>query len=464
MFSGLVELGTGGEILPDVALSWEISEDGRRYVFHLREDVHWSDGQQVTAEDFEYSIIQLLDPKIESYEVRELFVVKNAKAYHQSEISDPGKIGVKALDPLTLEVELDSPASYFLYQLVNLLPIPKHVAEVLGESWADWEKIVTNGPFQPESIQLGNSILLRRNPNYHGRFPGNLKRIEIRSIPAKLPVSELVEFMIEMYELDRVDFMSIHDEVSYMRHQHAEEYNSEPIPGLYFFVFDRSRPPFDDPKVCKGFALALDKEKMAKEVPGKFQFPATGGFVPPGIPGHSSEIGLPYDPHQARQLLAEAGYPGGKGFPNLNIIWNTEDKILENILSQWMENLNIEVTLEIVGYEEASQEIRRMNLYFIGWHASILDPDNFLRVCIREARPSWRNETFDQLLKLASRTLDQGERIQLYQAADKILIEEAVVIPVYYAQAHYLVKPWVKIPIGRIGDWIFKDIIIEPHE
>jgi oligopeptide transport system substrate-binding protein len=407
--------------------------------------------------------MQLLDPNIEGYDARELFVIKNAKAFHLGEITDYDDVGVRSVNPVTLEVELSSSASYFLYLLANIFPIPKHVVEANSESWADWEKIVINGPFQPESIKSGESITLVRNPTYNGRFPGNLQKVQISLMKFQQDESEGMGVRLDMYKKDRVDILRIGDEISRTRHQHAEEYISEPIPGLYFFAFDPSQAPFDDRKVRKAFALALDKGKMVEEISGALLYPAYGGFVPLGIPGHSPGIDLPFNPAKARQLLAEAGYPGGEGFPSHKIAWVMEDQSLENLFTQLLDNLNVEVTLEVMDYEKAFIEARQRKLFYVGWRASILDPDNFLRVCIREALPSWRNENYDRLLEEAKSTLDQDERIQLYHAADKLLIEEAVVIPIDYTQAHYLIKPWVKIPVGTIGEWNFKDVIIEPH-
>jgi ABC-type oligopeptide transport system substrate-binding subunit/class 3 adenylate cyclase len=463
IFSGLVEQGRGGEILPDVARSWEISEDGRKYVFHLRDDVLWSDGQKVTAGDFEFTFLRLLDPGAESFVKRELFDVKNARAYHQGEITDAGDVGIRALDPATFEIELTQPASYFLYILANMFPVPKHLVEDLGKSWVDLDRIVTNGPFHLRSIQSADAILLAKNPSYHGRFPGNLQQVHIKQISHQMPPGEYSELIDELYQTASIDAMIVPEEKYGLCHQLAEDHHSEPVPGLYFFVLDNSCPPFDDARVRRAFALALDKTKIAKEIPGGFRFPATGGFVPPGIPGHSTGIGLPFDPDQAQKLLAEAGFPRGKGFPELEVVWDVEGKILRNILSQWKDHLNVEVRLRLVEAREVFREARRSKLYYIGWRASYLDPDNFLRVCIREALPQMNEEAYDRLLEKANVTLDQSERIQLYQAADKLLMEHAAIIPIDYFQAHFLVKPWMKIPAGRIQEWCLKDVILEPQ-
>jgi oligopeptide transport system substrate-binding protein len=463
MFSTLVEQGSGGEIIPDVAQSWEISEDGRRYVFHLRNDVLWSDGTQVTAEDFVYRWKRTLDPATEAHigKASMLYDIKNARAYNNGEISEPDQVGVRAIDKLTLEVELEKPASYFLHQMVQV-PIPRHMVETHGESWAHWEKIVTNGPFQPESFQRGEAITLVRNPNYHGQFLGNLQGVQIKFM--ELQLAEGVELSYEMYKADSIDIVTLHEETFHTRHKHAEEYNSKPMPDLFFVGFDTSQPPFDDIRVRRAFASTLDKEKLANEVLDGYWYPATGGFVPPAIPGHSPGIGLPYNPSQAQSLLAQVGYPEGRGLPELTIGLFRTSKTVDYLRTQWLDNLNVEVILEILERGKYHNGLHNTNMYFRGSMCTIPDPDDFLRVSIRNNLPYWQNETYEQLLENARRTLDQSDRIRLYQAADKLLIEEAVVIPIAYVQMHYLIKPWVKLPAGGIGLWHWwKNVIIEPH-
>ncbi len=462
MFSGLVQIGAGWEIIPDVAQSWEISEDGRRYLFHLRDDVYWSDGVQVTAVDFAYSLKRILDPatKAPIGVVSFFYDIKNARAYNKGEISEPDRLGVKAIDKLTLEVELGRAASYFLQMLINLYPIPSYVVETHGNAWTDLEHIVTNGAFQMESYVHGESISLVRNPTYHGRLSGNLERIEVR-LTEKLSSPEEV---VELYEGDRIDGMYLTDTTYHIRRSFAEEYVTEPCNGLFFVAFDTNRPPFDDLRVRRAFVMAVDRERLANEILDGAVDPATGGLVPPITPGHSPGISLTCDPSQARQLLAQAGYPDGRGFPEIELVWTRSRRtILEYLKSQWMANLNVEVGLEFTYLKKLLTMFHRKNVYFTGWDADYPDPDSILRVGIRFNVPSWRNDQYDQLLREAQRTMVQADRIRLYQEADRLLIENAVVMPITYDRHHYLIKPWVKLPLGGIGYWSIKNVIIEPH-
>ncbi len=459
MFSGLVEMGAGWEIIPDMAQRWEISEDGCRYVFHLRDDVTWSDGTQVTADDFVYSWIRTLDPATGAprSKVHQLYDIKNARAYNEGELSKPDQVGVRAIDKLTLEVELERAASYFLQMLTTAYPVPGHVVETYGDTWTDLEHIVTNGAFQIESYEPGESMSLVRDPTYHKGSSGNLERAEVKFIESR---DSLEEF--ELYERNSVDIAYLNEKTYHTRHRFAEEYLSEPREALYFVGFDTSRPPFDDMRVRHAFVMAVDRERLADEVLDGFMIPATGGFVPPTIPGHSPGIGLPYDPAQARQLMALAGYPDGQEFPIFEIAY-PRGILLEPLTAQWLVNLNVEVVREISDWESVLRTLLSRNVFIIGWLAEYPDPDHFLRVGVRSLFPHWRNDKYSQLLEEAQRTLDQSKRIRLYQEADKILIEEAVVMPIAYNKKHLLCKPWVKLQGGGTGLCFFKDVIIEPH-
>ncbi|NIS80066.1 MAG: AAA family ATPase [Anaerolineales bacterium] len=461
LFSGLVELGKGWDIIPDVAHRWEISEDGCTYLFHLRDDVVWSDGTQVTAEDFLYTWRRTLDPAAEDCLALTnlLFDIKGARAYHTGEISNPDQVGIRVIDEMTLEVELIKPASYFLHLLANQYPIPQHIVEACGEAWTDVRNIVTNGPFRLEAYEPGEAIQLERNPTYHGRFSGNLQRVELElSVPQWSPEE------LAMYEAGRVDIVELREGTYYARHDHVEEYVCEPLAAEFYVGFDTSRPPFDNPNVRRAFALSVDQERLVNEVlGGSLFYPATGGFVPPGIPGHLPGIGLSYDPANARQLIEDAGYPDGKGFPKLELIWIDHAQMLEYLKAQWSHNLNVEVTIKITDWASVLEKSPSGNIFYMGWHAEYPDPDCFLRVCIRTLLPLWQNEIYNRFLEEARRTRNQEDRIRLYQAADKTLIEEVAIIPITYLRLHSLVKPWVRIPAGGLRLWSLKDFIIEPY-
>jgi len=458
-----------------VARSWEVLEGGRKYVFHLRDDVRWSDGAPVTARDFAYAWKRVLDPATGSRNAMLLYDVKGVRAFHQGACPEPAEgeagrrdVGVRALDDVTLAVELEEPTSYFLHMLALFVtyPVPRHVVEAYGEAWTKVGNIVTNGPFRLEAWQRGESMVLVRNPEYHGRFRGNVQRVELSFIAD--PSARL-----ELYEANRLDILDLRWvlpplERDHARQRHAGEYVSAPQLTTSYVGFNVSRPPFDDLRVRRAFVLATDRERLADVWRG-YYFPATGGFVPAGMPGHSAGIGLPYDPEQARQLLAEAGYPGGRGFPVVDALVSvTRSRVSEYLQAQWRENLGLEIMWKTMGGRPLVNRLDREppHLFLLAWVAYYPDPDNFLRVCPAWCNNAqWGNKVYNRLVEKARRITDQEERMKLYGQADRILVEEAAIMPLFYSRHDLLVKPWVsRYPLSAIGPWFWgKDVIIEPH-
>lgn len=467
LFSGLVALTPDLDVVPDVARSWEVSAEGRRYLFHLRDDVRWSDGLPVTAADFEYAAKRMLDPAIGSPAAALLYDVQGAMAFHQGQATNPDQVAIKAQDETTLLVELEEPTAYFLQLLHLLVPVPRHTVQTWGRAWIEPDKIVTNGPFRLEQCQPGERLVLARNPTYHGRFSGNLQRVELCVLPHEAWPAKL-----QMYEAGNLDVLLTHwipgAEMDRIRQRYSGEQVSPPTASLVFVAFDASRPPFDDPRVRQAFALATDRETLAGVAYGGYHFPATGGVIPPGMPGHSPGIGLPYDPDRARRLLAEAGYPGGRGFPAVDLPLCPGTTLRgEYLLPQWQENLGVPITSDrSLDWPAYLDMLNRdlPHLWLIGWGADYADPDTFLRSGPRWYRSGWKDEIFFGLLDEAKRLTDQHERMQLYRQADRIAIEQAAIIPLTYLRAHFLVKPWVKrLPTSPIQSWFWQDVIIEAH-
>jgi ABC-type oligopeptide transport system substrate-binding subunit len=306
-------------------------------------------------------------------------------------------------------------------------------------------------------------MTLARNPDYPGQFRGNLDRVTLLLSDFTPNVS------LDMYEKDELDVVDVTAfEVDRMRQKYAGEYRRFPQLVTAYLQFDVSRPPFDDIRVRQAFAMATDREALTKGATPNC-FPATGGFVPMGMPGHQPGIGLPWDPQRARQLLGEAGYPGGRGFPVVECVARPDQADLgENLQVQWEENLGVKITWERVGWQAILARLGEQvpHLLIMGWMADYPDPDNFLRARIDhiQHQSGWRNTDYDSLVKQAQRSLDQGERIRLYGEAERILAEEAPIIPVFHPSVRLLVKPWVtRFPTTGLREWFFKDVIIKPH-
>ena len=274
-----------------------------------------------------------------------------------------------------------------------------------------------------------------------------------------------------MYEGDALDALDIThfltSETEAARQRHVQEYVSETELGTFCLSFDASRPPFDDPRVRRAFVLATDRDALA--VARGFVFPATGGFVPPGMPGHLAGIALPYDPEGARELLGEAGYPGGRGFPVVEALapeGPEAPEFAEFFLVQWRGNLDVEILWEGMGWATYLDRLNRSppHMFAIGWTCDFPDPDNFLRVGLQRNTSGWRNEAYERLVEDARRAMDQEERMKLYGQAERILVEEAPIMLTAYMRRHRLVKPWVsRFPTSASRPWFWRDVIIEPH-
>jgi ABC-type oligopeptide transport system substrate-binding subunit/class 3 adenylate cyclase/ribosomal protein L40E/tetratricopeptide (TPR) repeat protein len=471
LFSGLLGLTPDMNVVPDVAKSWDMLKGGRRYVFHLRDDVCWSDGTRLTASDFEFAWKRALDPAARSDNANLLYPVKGARAYHQGDLAARDRLGVVAVDDMTLAVELEEPTGCFL-QLVTYCaaaPVPRHVVEAYGASWTDPGNLVCNGAYRLVAWEPGVSMVLERNPAYHGRYIGNVS--QVRLLFASPDRGEL----LAMYEQDELDCLPYRlvpgDEHEAARQRHAGEHYSQTTLGTLYLGFDCGRPPFDDPRVRLAFSLATDRDKLANvTLKGEFS-PATGGFVPPGMPGHSSGIALPYDPEAARDLLRQAGYPNGHGFPPVEGLAAAAPLFARAITTQylgpaWLENLGVHIAWTVLESAEFFDrlDVRVSNLWEVGWGVDYPDPDNFLRAAPWRRQTRWCNAAFGALVEGASRVTDQEERMRRYREAEHILVQEAPIVPLLYQREALLVKPWVtRLVISPGWHWLWQDVVIEPH-
>ena len=253
-----------------------------------------------------------------------------------------------------------------------------------------------------------------------------------------------------------------------MCRRHAGEHLLLPSLTTGYVGFNLRKPPFGDVRVRRAFAHALDPERIANVVMGGYRYPATGGFVPLGMPGHSPGIGLPYDPDRARALLAEAGYPGGRGLSSIDLLLppGIPEKLNEDMQAQFRDNLGVECRLERAEWAEFFEKLDEdaPHLFGLAWSASYPDPDNYLRVGFPWQATGWRNEAYERLIEEARRVLDQEARMRMFAQADKILVREAPIMPILYRREHLLVKPWVRrFPTSAMQTWFWRDVLIEPH-
>jgi oligopeptide transport system substrate-binding protein len=467
LFGSLIRFGPDMEVLPEAATSWEVLGSGLTYVFHLRQDGRWSDGRPVTARDFEYAWKRFLHPARPSNPATSFYNVRGARDYHQAAVSDPDSVAVRCLDELTLVVDLETPDPNFLHLTLYAIPVPRHLVEVHGDAWTEPGRLVSNGPFQLVSWRRGQSMTLARDPHYHGRFEGNLESVELSFAPPEEAIADYEAHRLDILALDHVP----HAEMDRLRHQHPGEYLSVPDLATYYLSYDLSRPPFSDRRVRRAFVLAIDRARLADLVLGGHVFPATGGQVPPVVAGHSPGIALPYRPSEARQLLAEAGYPGGRGFPNIELLLAEGREVVAGDLSaQWLANLGVEVTGRTLPWSALLTRASEQPSHILGMAsaAHYPDPTTFVGPVRRDDRhPSyeWHHATYDRLADELTHATAKAERLRLVQQMDRTLIEEAWLVPLWHGRRHLLVKPWVvRLPTSPIMGCFWKDVIVEPHE
>jgi ABC-type oligopeptide transport system substrate-binding subunit len=475
LFEGLVTMDPVYNVLPAVAARWKVADGGRRYTFRLRGDLCWSDGRPLTAVDFEYAWRRnlRLDPPAPLAHL--LYVIKNARAYGERQIDDAERVGVRALDDLTLEVCLEEPTAYLPQLLAHAVALPQPRWAVEGEEgcWTDPDRIVGNGPYQLVELRPGESLVLGRNPCYQGQFPGNAERVEC-AIMADYGQA------LDSYAAGTLDAVSLINAdagaIARARVAHGRELVFTPQPSTYYLAFRTDVAPFDDVRVRQALVHAVDRDALVSEASEGQYLPAEGGFVPPGMPAHSADIGLAYDVGRARDLLKEAGYQGGQGFPDVSWLYSggsAGEPIVPFVQRAWRRNLGLELQAQSMEWGEFQE--RRMrdppHLSLAGWLADYPDPDDFLRTTyhstegINAARCGWHNAHFDALVEEAARVADPARRVALYQEADRILVsEEAAMMPLCYAQGRILIKPRLTMPRVPPAMLQLKEILLEREE
>jgi oligopeptide transport system substrate-binding protein len=466
LFSGLVELLEGDGLAPDVALSWDVLEQGQRYIFHLRDDVRWSDGAAVTAGDFEYGLKRTLNPDNKDGLAENLYDIQGARAYHSGEVGEEESVGVRAIDDHALELTLERPSAHLLHILATsvCLPHPRHLIERLGAKWATPENIVTNGAFKIKLWRPEERVILERYADYHGRRKGNLKEFEL--------VQMGLDEVLPAYAADELDHAPVYLEViedgARALQMHPDDYFTRPVGSTMYMVFDSRHPPLDDAMMRQAMVLAMDRDTLVSQLSQGTDLPALGGFVPPGIPGHVPRLAPPYNPLLARQKAAEAGYYDGTSMPELDLMVSPPHNrggLFNAFAEQWLEHLGLKVRVIQADFYTVTDRLYNdpLPLMVMGWSADYPDPDNFLRASGILRYGGWRNAEYEALVDGARATLDQGQRLAMYRQAERLLVTEAPLVPISYGLLHMFVKPWIVSRPVNFNDFIVKDLVMEAH-
>jgi ABC-type transport system substrate-binding protein/class 3 adenylate cyclase len=418
LFRGLLEVDADLNVIPAMADNMRVSSDGLEYLFRLRENVRWSDGEPLTAEDFAFAWRSMREE-----ETRTAFMMEDVEA-------------AVALDDRTLEVRLRAPRSYFPYVLTSVwsFPWPRHKCKELGEDWRKPENLVGNGPFMLAEYDQEQALLIA-NPHWRGPR-GNVRELHVRfhSGPES-SVSE--EWRSGRYDVLHVYSTSVRD---------APDTIAEPVSELAttYLGFNAGKPPFENELVRKAFSYGLDRGRV-KEAVASFARAATkGGAIPPAMPGHSHRVAPPYDVELAKKMLAEAGYPDGRGLPELDLLLPQWLRSPEVIIDQWTE-LGAQVNVEHVKFHDDLGRLATADMWLASWTTDYPDPDGFFRGLIaREVWPFYRDEELLARIEEARALTDQNERLRLYNEIDRLWVtEHAALLPLWYRRSLTVHRPWV---------------------
>jgi len=440
--------------VPGVAESWEVSADGRIYTFHLREDARWSNGDPVTAEDFVLSYKRILTPSLAAEYSNMLYYMVNARDYNSGELTDFTRVGVKALDHRTLEIRLNDPTPFFLNLLNHYSWFPVHIPTVekfggldrKGTRWTLPGNFVGNGPFTLKSWRMNQMITVEKSTTYWDRDQVWLN--EIRFYPIESQDTE--ERMFRTGQLHYTSSLPL-SKIDVYKAEHPDLIHIDPYLGTYFLRVNVTEPPFDDVRVRRALALAIDRESIVTNVTRGGQIPAYN-FTPPDTAGFTSGEGLEGTLEDARRLLAEAGYPEGEGFPRFELLYNTSEshRVLAEALQQmWATRLNIKVGLvnqEWKVYLD-SQDTLSYQICRGGWIGDFVDPHTFLELFVTSGGNNdtgWSSPRYDELLEQALKASSDAARHRIYQEMEAILMTELPVIPIYFYTRVNLRQPSVR--------------------
>ena len=451
IFSGLVTLDPNLEVVPDIAESWELSDDGTTYTFYLRDDVKFHDGKPVTTQDFKYSIERACDPATGSV-VADTYLgdIVGCQAKLRGQADEVA--GVLVIDDHTLEITIDSPKAYFLSKLTypTAFVVDQENVEGRRQPWTDEPN--GTGPFRLAQYELGLRIVLERSEVYYGSPKPALEQVNF------LLAGGSAMTMYETGELDAVPvgLADIERVLDPSNPLNKELSITLPTLSIFYLGFNVNKPPFDDQKVRQAFNYAIDKDKIVEVVLKKMDIKAEG-ILPPGMPGYNENLrGYPYDPEKARQLIAESRYGDASNLPEITLDVSggggAADRQVAAIVEMYKQNLGVDVAIQQTDWATYLWDLRahRYQMFGLtaGWIADYPDPQDFLDILFHsESRNNdmeYSNPEVDRLLEEARGEQDFEKRMELYGQVEEMILEDAPIVPLTHDVVYWLTKPYVK--------------------
>ena len=453
LYESLVVQNAKAEIVPGVAESWEISDDGLTYTFKLREDAKWSNGDPVKASDFVFAFRRIQNPETAAPYANMHYPIVNAEAINKGE-KEVSELGATAIDDRTLEIKLNAPTPYFLELLTHQTGLPLHQASVeeFGTDYTQPGNMVTNGAYMLESFTPNDKIVMRKNPEFHDAE--NVQIDVVNFIPFEDRANCMRRFEAEeVHSCSDLDYQ----QMDYLKANLGDNVHIAPYLGVYYLPVKTKKEKLSDPRVRQAISMVIDRQFLADEIWRGSMMPAFS-LVPPGIANYPNPVYLDYQDTDildredaAKKLLEEAGVEEGELSIELRHNTSANHKATMTAISDMLGNVGITSTIvemEGTGYFDYMKQDGDFDITRAGWIGDYNDPQNFLFLFESENLgfnyPRWENAEYDRLMDEAAQTADLDDRAELLRQAEEIFLKEVPAIPVLYYQSGALVSEKLK--------------------
>ncbi|WP_088189193.1 peptide ABC transporter substrate-binding protein [Desulfosporosinus sp. FKA] len=470
LFEGLTRLDKNNNPQLAIAKSIDVSADGLTYTIKLK-DTKFSNGDPLTADDFKASWLHALDPAAASNYAYQLYYFKNAKEYNAGKAT-ADQVGIEVKDPHTLVLTLAAPTPYFksLLAFQTYYPVDQKNVKA-NKNWnTEAKTFVSNGPFMMKSWTHSDTMTLVKNPNYWDAADVKLSELDFNLV-------EDHKAAATAFDAGQLDGLYDPTPEDIVRYKKSGALKQAPQLGTYFYRFNTTKAPLNDPRVREALSICLNRQDLITNVFKGGQTPAYA-YVPGGIPDATPgkdfrTVGgnfITEDIAKAKQLLAAAGYPDGKNFPTLTLLYNTNGTHqlpAQAIQDFWHKNLGINVKL--LGQEWQVYLQTMQNLQYdvarAGWNGDYIDPMTFMDMFTTgngENQTGWSNAQYDKDIQTAKNTADQAVRMKAMHDAENVLMKENPIMPIYFYVQNYVLKDNIKgVLVNPMGDFDFKTAYLQ---
>jgi ABC-type oligopeptide transport system substrate-binding subunit len=454
LWAGLMKFTADFQAVPYVASKVASNADGSVWTFTVRKDSKWSDGGPCSARDFEYSWKRQLDPASAAPYASFLYDIKNGEAFNKKQLTDASQVGVRATDDWTLEVTLEGPRGYFAVLAAYLAALPGHKASIekYGDKWTEAGNIVCNGPFVLEAWEHNKAMTLRKNKHFFGAKDMTLEKVVIPIVPVASGPLPYENNELDMTALQTADLKRLQSNP-----KTVEEVFRYPFPGTWYLLPQVTKPPFDNLKVRRAVAHAIDRDNVVKVSQG-FAVPAHS-MIPPGFPGALDDKKIKelqrFDPKLAMSMLKGTPFEGGRNWPKITLSMREEalgsKPLAEAVQAVLLEHLNMKTDLEVLEQRVFRERLWKQDLQFvwIRWFMDYPDPhneyfDTFYGKKTTGKRQAWVNDAFDKELEAGRDTRDVKKRMASYAKAEEIMQTDVGYVPVAWVLRYAAAKPTVR--------------------